>query len=136
MKIFRNPKLEMDQVLALYESVGWTNYTQKPDMLEKALSNSLYVLAAYDGESLIGLLRAVGDDASILFIQDILILPSYQHQGIGRELVQQTLAEFSDVYQIHLLTDQTERTTRFYQSLGFVSVENQSCRAFTYIKPY
>lgn len=136
MKFFRNPKLEMDQVLALYESVGWTNYTQKPDMLEKALANSLYVLAAYDEERLIGFLRAVGDGASILFIQDILILPAYQRQGIGCELVQQTLEEFSDVYQIHLLTDQTEKTATFYQSLGFVPVENQSCRAFTYIKSH
>lgn len=126
--------LDLATALSLYEAVGWTNYTQNPKMLEKALTNSLYILAAYDGDNLVGLLRAVGDGASILFIQDILVLPVYQRQGIGRELLMQTLQEFNKVYQLHLLTDQTEKTTQFYQALGFLPVEDVACRAFTYMR--
>lgn len=130
----REWNLDSHAVLPLYAAVGWTNYTQNPDMLEKALEKSLYVLAAYNGKDVVGLLRAVGDGASIMFVQDILILPAYQRQGIGRQLVQEFLAEYRTVYQIHLLTDQSEKTEHFYTALGFQPVEEVACRAFTYIQ--
>lgn len=39
------------EIMALYSSVGWSNYTNNPAMLRKAYKNSLYVLAAYaDGK--------------------------------------------------------------------------------------
>lgn len=40
--------LRIEDVLPLYEAVGWTNYTSQPQMLEQALRQSLYVQAAYD----------------------------------------------------------------------------------------
>lgn len=73
-----NPQLDFQAVLDLYDSVDWTGYTSRPEMLEKALEHSLLVLAAFDGDRLVGLLRAVGDGYSIVFIQDILVLPIYQ----------------------------------------------------------
>ena len=36
-------------VLALYAAVGWTNYTQRPEMLRRAFAGSLCTLCAYDG---------------------------------------------------------------------------------------
>lgn len=53
-----------EEILPLYEAVGWTNYTQRPDMLRDAFAGSRDVLAAYDGTQLVGILRAVGDGAS------------------------------------------------------------------------
>ena len=35
------------EIMALYSSVGWSNYANNPAMLRKAYKNSLYVLAAY-----------------------------------------------------------------------------------------
>lgn len=32
------------EIMALYSSVGWSNYTNNPAMLRKAYKNSLYVL--------------------------------------------------------------------------------------------
>lgn len=126
--------LTYSEASPLYEAVGWTNYTEQPEMLEKALQQSAYLLIAYDGDRLVGLLRAVGDGVSIMFVQDILVLPAYQRRGIGRHLVTAFLAQHNTIYQIHLLTDQSEKTESFYSSLGFETVENIACRAFTYIK--
>lgn len=127
-------KLEVAKALPLYHAVGWTNYTENPDMLEQALQQSLYVLVAYDGQDVVGLLRAVGDGVSILFIQDILVRPSYQRQGIGRQLMNDVLERYKNVYQLHLLTDQSEKTAAFYRALGFQPVEAIGCTAFTYVK--
>lgn len=57
------------EIMALYSSVGWSNYTNNPAMLRKAYKNSLYVLAAYADGKLVGILRAVGDGASVVFLQ-------------------------------------------------------------------
>ncbi|HEM3577810.1 TPA: GNAT family N-acetyltransferase [Streptococcus suis] len=130
----QHPQLDFQAVLDLYASVGWTNYTDRPAMLQKALEHSLFIFAAYDGDRLVGLLRAVGDGYSIVFIQDILVLPPYQRQGIGRHLLEQAITHFSEVYQFHLLTDNTEKTRSFYEELGFTAVDSLDCIAYTYLK--
>ena len=50
-----------EEILPLYEQVGWTSYTARLAMLENAFRHSLKVLAAYEGEMLVGLVRVVGD---------------------------------------------------------------------------
>lgn len=87
IRYFANRQIAIEDLLPLYQSVSWTNYTERSDMLEQAFQYSLFTVSAYDGEQLVGLLRAVGDGFSSVFIQDLLVLPSYQRQGIGRELV-------------------------------------------------
>lgn len=128
-----NPDVTVEDVLPLYEAVGWTNYTTKPEMLKAAFENSLHVLAAFTEEGiLVGVLRAVGDGASILFIQDILVTPEYQHQGIGTKLLQQTLEKYKNVYQIQLTTDNSMKTISFYESNGFTSLTSLNCVSFIY----
>ena len=128
-----NPEIALVDVLPIYEAVGWTNYTQNPEMLEAAFENSLHVLAAFTEEGiLVGVLRAVGDGASILFIQDILVTPEYQHQGIGTKLLQQTLEKYKNVYQIQLSTDNSMKTISFYESNGFTSLTSLNCVSFMY----
>nr|WP_288294615.1 GNAT family N-acetyltransferase [uncultured Granulicatella sp.] len=128
-----NPDVTVEDVLLLYEAVGWTNYTTKPEMLKAAFENSLHVLAAFTEEGiLVGVLRAVGDGASILFIQDILVTPEYQHQGIGTKLLQQTLKKYKNVYQIQLTTDNSMKTISFYESNGFTSLTSLNCVSLIY----
>ena len=128
-----NPDVTVEDILPLYEAVGWTNYTTKPEMLKAAFENSLHVLAAFNEKGiLVGVLRAVGDGASILFIQDILVTPEYQHQGIGTKLLQQTLEKYKNVYQIQLATDNSMKTISFYESNGFTSLTSLNCVSFMY----
>ena len=133
IRTVENPIVTLEDVLPLYEAVGWTNYTTKPEMLEAAYKNSLHILAALnEEEKLVGVLRAVGDGASILFIQDILVYPAYQHQGIGTKLLQMTLEKYKNVYQIQLATDDSTKTVSFYESNGFTSLTSLNCVSFIY----
>ena len=118
------------EVLDLYAAVGWTNYTDRPEMLRAAFAGSLCVLGAYNDGRLIGLIRAVGDGASCLLVQDLLVHPDVQRQGIGTALLQELLSRYPAVYQNLLLTDSTEKTLRFYVSMGFTGVEDLGCTAF------
>ena len=131
IRYVENPSIALEDVLPLYEAVEWTNYTQHPTMLKVAYENSLHMLGAFNEEGkLVGVLRAVGDGASILFIQDILVYPEYQHQGIGTKLLQQTLEKYKSVYQIQLATDDSTKTVSFYESNGFTSLTSLNCVSF------
>ena len=78
IKFTKESSVSIDDVLHLYQAVGWTNYTNQPQMLEQALSHSLTTYLARDGEEIVGLVRLVGDGFSSVFVQDLIVLPSYQ----------------------------------------------------------
>lgn len=122
------------EMIPLYAAVGWTNYTASPEMLAEAYRNSLCVLSAYDGDKLVGIIRAVGDGASIVFVQDLLVLPDYQRRGIGARLLKTLMERYADVYQFELLTDDTPKTTAFYEAIGFTRADRLGCRAFIKMK--
>ena len=73
--------VKLEDVLHLYQAVGWTNYTNQPQMLEQSLAHSLAIYVARDGEEIVGLVRLVGDGFSSVFVQDLIVLPTYQRQG-------------------------------------------------------
>ena len=91
--------------------------------LKYAFAHSLKVITAWDGERLVGLVRAVGDGYTIVYIQDILVSPSYQRQGIGTRLLGHLLDIYKDVRQKVLMTDNQPDTVSFYTKNGFVPVE-------------
>lgn len=119
--------VKLEDVLHLYEAVGWTNYTHQPQMLSQALSHSLATYLARDGEEVVGLVRLIGDGFSSVFVQDLIVLPTYQRQGIGSDLMKEALGDYKDAYQVQLVTDQTERTLGFYRSLGFETLSTYDC---------
>ena len=121
-------------VLALYAAVGWTNYTQRPEMLRRAFAGSLCTLCAYDGGRIAGLVRAVGDGASVLCVQDLLVLPEYQRRGIGSRLLRELLARYPYVYQTMLLTDDTPEHAAFYEHAGFTNAAKYGCGAYLIVK--
>ena len=133
IKITKERSVSIDDVLHLYQAVGWTNYTNQPQMLEQALTHSLAIYLARDGEEIVGLVRLVGDGFSSVFVQDLIVLPSYQRQGIGSNLMKEALADYKDAYQIQLTTEQTEKTLGFYRSLGFETLSTYDCTGMIWV---
>ena len=125
--------VKLEDVLHLYQAVGWTNYTNQPQMLEQALPHSLAVYLAFDEEKIVGLIRLVGDGFSSVFVQDLIVLPTYQRQGIGSALMKEALGDFKGAYQVQLVTEQTERTLGFYRSMGFEILSTYNCIGMTWM---
>ncbi len=133
IKFTKESSVSIDDVLHLYQAVGWTNYTHQPQMLEQALSHSLTTYLARDGEEIVGLVRLVGDGFSSVFVQDLIVLPSYQRQGIGSNLMKEALADYKDAYQIQLATELTEKNLGFYRSLGFETLSTYDCTGMIWV---
>lgn len=127
IKITKEISASINDVLHLYQAVGWTNYTNQPQMLAQALTHSLAIYLARDGEKIVGLVRLIGDGFSSVFVQDLIVLPSYQRQGIGSTLMKQALSDYKDTYQIQLATEESEKTLGFYRSLGFETLSSFQC---------
>ena len=125
--------VKLEAVLNLYQAVGWTNYTHQPEMLEQALSHSLVIYVALDGDAVVGLIRLVGDGFSSVLVQDLIVLPIYQRQGIGSALMKEALEDYKDAYQVQLVTDQTERTLEFYRSMGFETLSTYDCTGMIWV---
>ena len=130
MVIRKYENFHLEEIINLYQSVGWTNYLERIGILEEAYANSLCVIGAYDNEKLVGIIRAVGDGRTIVFVQDIIVLPEYQRKGIGTKLLKAVMDKYHDVYQMELLTDNTEKTKAFYRSVGFTASDDIGCVAF------
>lgn len=130
MKIREYKPYNEAEILGLYGSVGWTAYTDQPEVLRKGFENSMLTLAAYEGEQLLGLIRTVGDGATVVFVQDILVFPEHQRKGIGSALLQAILDQYSQVRQIELATDNTPKTVAFYRSMGFREMSEIGCCGF------
>ena len=134
MIIIRKQEIvKLEDVFYLYQAVGWTNYTNQPQMLEQALSHSLVIYLALDGDTVVGLNRLVGDGFSSVFVQDLIVLPNYQRQGIGSALMKEALEDFKEAYQVQLATEQTEKNVGFYRSMGFETLSTYDCTGMIWV---
>jgi GNAT superfamily N-acetyltransferase len=133
IKVVKAKDLPLREVIELYRAVEWVAYTKDPGNLVRALEGSSTLVAALDGQRLIGLARVISDDASICYHQDILVRPSHQGKGIGRALAERALGDYPHVRQKVLITDAEPKQKAFYEALGYTQADEfqgGSVRAF------
>ena len=130
MKIEEYTEFNMDEIKRIYDAVGWKAYTDNMTRLMKGYKNSLKVLAAFRDDELIGIIRAVGDGFTIVFIQDIIVTPNEQGKGVGKSLLKAMIDLYPEVRQIELATDIDSKTIGFYKSLGFKELSELGCCGF------
>lgn len=109
-------ELPHDQVINLYSQCRWSS-AEKPDALLFALSNSETLISAWYQNILIGLGNAISDKALTVYYPHLLVLPSYQKMGIGRELMKRLQAPYVNFHQQILLA--IDYAAPFYEKLGF-----------------
>ena len=80
--------LTVDEFLSIIETVGWKQPSKR--QLEIALKNCLTVKFVKD-EKTIAMARAITDSAYMTLIADVIVVPEYQHQGIGKLLINNLL---------------------------------------------
>ena len=116
----------VEEYNALRLAVGWPTFEEH--LVERGLANTLCgVIAVHDSGKVIGMGRIVGDDAIYLHIQDVIVRPEYQRQGIGN-LIMNTLLDYvkqraGKNTNIGLMCSQGRED--FYRSFGFVDRPNE-----------
>ncbi len=97
--------------------VGWPN-PPNPETHLRILRGSSHILLAVDDQTgqVVGFINAISDGVLNAFIPLLEVLPTYQKQGIGAELVRQMLDKLRTLYAIDLLCDADLQP--FYQRFG------------------
>ncbi|EIT83710.1 hypothetical protein A374_19360 [Fictibacillus macauensis ZFHKF-1] len=112
------------QLLALYESVGWTRHTE--DIIAQLYAASdLYAFATVE-DTLVGCIRCLTDGVFNAALYDVIVHPSYQRQGVARLLVHDLLERLTHISCIHLLA--TTGNEAFYEKLGFKKTKTGMAR--------
>jgi GNAT superfamily N-acetyltransferase len=90
------------EVAAIYVELGWgTEREYSAARMKQSLENCDIVVSARNaGGELIGIGRALSDFATTTKILDMLIVPEYRHQGIGKRMMQkiESLVKGTDIY--------------------------------------
>jgi ribosomal protein S18 acetylase RimI-like enzyme len=120
-------EIDLDQLAALFNSVGWQRRTADRDRLAQVVSGSLYVVSAWDGDRLVGFARAISDGAFNAYISTVAVLLEYQKCGIGRDLIQRLLAG-RDHLQFVLHANETAYPFYLHLDLGFEPFTNVLAR--------
>lgn len=113
----------MQDYLAIRARVGWRILLE--DQASRALQYSLYMVGAYDGENLVSMGRLVGDGAVICYVQDLIVVPEYQHKGVGSQVLD-ALIEYVESLRIEgsqmmLCLMCAKGREAFYEKHGFIA---------------
>lgn len=77
----------VDEFSQLRDKIGWgeTDF----EMAKNSLENSLFHVVIRHQSKLIGMGRVIGDGSMYFYVQDVVVDPQYQKQGIGNALMMQ-----------------------------------------------
>lgn len=113
--------ISTNEFLEMVQSVGWKTYSKA--QVEKALSNTMYMVKATVDGKLAGIGRVVGDYSIVCVLTDICVKPEFQGHGIGlkitnelKKLIESNVQE-GEKMQIELTP--TAGNEGFYQKAGF-----------------
>ena len=100
---------------------GWRSLSI--EQAEVGLSNSAYLISAWDDDKPIGVARVISDMGYIYLIVDVIVAPDYQGQGIGRHMVEEIEVwlrqekEGKPTMMVYLMA--AEGKEEFYEKFGF-----------------
>ena len=114
-------EIESNSIRELFLSVNWP-LSNKPDKLQQAFRHSDKVIAAWDGDKLVGLINSISDRSLTAYIPYLLVNPDYQNQGIGKKLVGMIVSEYESYERIVLLTEKD--AVDFYTKCGFLEARS------------
>ncbi len=96
---------------------------------EAALRSSAFVIAAKDGERTVGMTRLMTDGGYFAVVYDVIVLPEYQGQGIGREMMTRVKRFIADGLQpgeqCYTILTSADGKEGFYEKMGFHCVPNE-----------
>lgn len=115
-----------EEYMLMREAVGWGLFPL--EQAEAGIKNS-YIWCLREGECIggrpIGLGRLIWDHGYVMYIADIIVMPEYQGQGLGRVLMEEVLAfireQLKPGYRFMVSLQSAKGKNAFYEKFGFVS---------------
>ncbi len=100
------------------------NFIVLSDRIAKnALNNAFHITTVRDNGRAIGMIRVLSDGSYANFITDVMVIPEYQHRGIGTTMMKRTMdfmySTLEDGETIILYLMSASGKEPFYKQFGF-----------------
>lgn len=121
---YRTGPIRAEDYDALRTAVGWSAYEKAE--IEEGLKNTLFTVVGYSEGKAIAMGRVIGDGKLAFYIQDVIVLPDFQGQGIGTAIMKRIM-EYIDSRSVNNSSIGLMAATGkdgFYEGLGFIRRPN------------
>ena len=104
----------------LRQAVGWNRMER--DLSDPRLTTTLQ-LCAFDEKRLIGYAQVISNHVTDAYIQDVMVHPDYQRQGIGTQLMEKLLSRLEEdgIYMVNVIYGE-DALRPFYERFGFYTM--------------
>jgi ribosomal protein S18 acetylase RimI-like enzyme len=109
--------------------VGWPTPPSR-DQFVAVLRRSYCAVVAIDSTAgrVVGYITAISDGVLTAFVPWLEVLPDYQGQGVGTQLLRRMLTELDHLYSVDLICDRGLR--KFYERRGMIPLQGMGRRNF------
>lgn len=116
----------VDEFMEMRKSIGWG--CRDREVLVVALANSLFSVCAVKRDEIVGFGRLIGDSGFTFYVQDVMVKPAYQGQGIGKKIVSEIVEfvreNYNDCSMLCLMAAKGKEP--FYRQFGFIERPNET----------
>lgn len=121
MAINYTEQMSAEEYNELRFSVDWKALT--PGQAERGLTHTAFVVAARDGERIVGMGRMLFDFGYTAYLGDVIVRPEYQGKGIGTEIVTRLKDRVMEAAEpgekIMFILGAAKGKEAFYEKFGF-----------------
>ncbi|MBU6459665.1 MAG: GNAT family N-acetyltransferase [Proteobacteria bacterium] len=117
-----NIPLKPSEVAQVFSQSGIHRPTADLDRIERMLHHANLTCSAWDKTHLIGIGRALTDFSYCCYLSDLAVAKAYQHQGIGRKIVEHIQSIIGDEVTLILLS--SVEAMNYYPKIGFSAINN------------
>ena len=114
-----NTAISPEQFITLLSgcSLGERRPLDNASVIKAMLDNADILVTAWVNDDLVGVARCVTDFSYCCYLSDLAVLDSYQHQGIGKMLIQKVEEQLPSTCKIILLS--APQAVDYYPKIGF-----------------
>ena len=116
--------ITLEEYMKLREAVGWGLFPLEE--AQAGLSNS-YIWCLRDNDASgqpIGIGRVIWDHGYVMYIADIIVIPEYQGNGLGRVIMEKVMdfihEQLKPGYKFMVSLCSAKRKEEFYKKFGFI----------------
>ncbi|MCH9812664.1 MAG: GNAT family N-acetyltransferase [Epsilonproteobacteria bacterium] len=114
--IILNGTISEKEVVSLYKANAWSS-ANNPQALLAGLRNSHTLVVARAKGKLVGIANAISDGHLVVYYPHMLVDPTHQGRGIGREMMKAMQSVYHSFHQQMLTAD--SQAVAFYEAVGF-----------------
>jgi GNAT superfamily N-acetyltransferase len=115
IKTHRERPIPPRSVRELYEHVSWSRPANEEELREVLEAGP--AVGAWDGERLVGFVRALSDGYLAAYVEDVMVHQDYRRGGVGDRLMSRLLTEIKRSANVSLFCERP--VARFYERHGF-----------------